>query len=49
MKFDKAFLEEKGYCLETPVLITNVDAYLDVVETSADQVTPGENLLSLLL
>lgn len=49
IRFDKAFLEEKGYCLETPVLITNVDAYLDVVETSADQVTPGENLLSLLL
>lgn len=49
IRFDKAFLEEKGYCLETPVLITNVDAYLDVVETSADQVTPGENLMSLLL
>lgn len=48
IRFDKAFLEEKGYCLETPMLITNSDVYLEVVETSADEVAFGENLLSLL-
>lgn len=48
IRFDRDFIEGKGYCLETPVLITNSDGFLDVVETSKDLVVPGENLLSLL-
>lgn len=48
IRFDRNFIEGKGYCLETPVLITNSDGFLDVVETSRDMVAPGENLLSLL-
>ena len=31
--FDKELIEGKGYCLETPVIITNSDDFLDVVET----------------
>ena len=48
IRFDRNFIEGKGYCLETPVLITNSDGFLYVVETSRDMVAPGENLLSLL-
>lgn len=48
IKFDKDFLEEKGFCLETPVIITNSDDYLEVIEVAANQVRPGENLLKIL-
>ncbi len=49
IRFDKEFIESKGYCLETPVLITNTDSFLDVVETLKEEISPGENLLSLLM
>lgn len=48
LTFDKTLIEGKGYCMETPVLITNSDEFLDVVETTASQTTPGENLLKIL-
>lgn len=48
IQFDKDFIESKGYCLETPVLITNIDGFLEVVETTASEIAPGETLLSLL-
>lgn len=46
--FDREFITGKGYCLETPVLITNTDSFLDVVETAKDRVDAGENLLNVL-
>lgn len=46
--FDKELLEGKGYCLETPVLVTNSDEYLDVVETAEGSIAPGETLLQVL-
>ncbi|MBT9775083.1 PTS beta-glucoside transporter subunit IIABC [Clostridium sp. MCC353] len=46
--FDKDFIEGKGYCMETPVLITNTDQFLDVVETGKEQVNPGDCLLNIL-
>ena len=48
MSFDMAFIEEKGYCLETPVLVTNSDDYLEVVETAAEHVAQGDVLLKVL-
>ncbi len=48
IRFDMDFISGKGYCLETPVLITNSDQFLDVVETSSTMVASGENLLNLL-
>ena len=48
LEFDQAFIESKGYCMETPVLVTNADDYLDVVETSAAQVNCGDELLRIL-
>ncbi len=46
--FDKAFIEEKGYCMETPVIVTNSDDYLDVVEIGKEEVSPGDGLLKVL-
>ncbi len=46
--FDREFITGKGYCLETPVLITNTDSFLDVVETSKDRVDAGENLINVI-
>ena len=48
LTFDKELIESRGYSLETPVLIANSDSYLDVVETAAPQVVPGETLLKIL-
>ncbi len=46
--FDKEFIESKGYCMETPVIVTNSDDYLDVVEIGKDEIAPGEGLLKVL-
>jgi PTS system beta-glucosides-specific IIC component len=48
ISFDRALLEGKGYCLETPVLITNADDYLEVLETVEGAIRPGEELLKAL-
>lgn len=48
VSFDMAFIEKKGYCLETPVLVTNSDDYLEVVETAAERVAQGDVLLKVL-
>lgn len=48
IRFDKELLEGKGYCLETPVLITNSDDYLEVVELASGKIQPGEGLLKAL-
>ena len=42
------FIKEKGYCLETPVLITNMDDYLDIVETDKEKIKTGEVLLNIV-
>ncbi len=48
ISFDKELLESKGYCLETPVLVTNSDEYLEVAEMSEGSVAVGDNLLKVL-
>lgn len=48
IKFEKDFIEEKGFCLETPVIVTNSDDYLGVIEVAGNQINPGENLLKIL-
>lgn len=46
--FDIDFIKSRGYCIETPVLISNSDEFLDVVETSSEQAEPGELFLNVL-
>ncbi len=48
LKFDKDFIEKQGFSLETPVLISNADDYLEIVETNAKRVNVGESLLTVL-
>lgn len=48
VKFDIEFIKNKGFCMETPVIVANTDDFLDVVETVKEQVNPGENLLKVL-
>lgn len=46
--FDRQFIEAQGYCLETPVIITNAHEYLNVVETGETQAQPGSSLMTIL-
>lgn len=46
--FDKDFIESQGFCVETPVIITNTQEYLDVVETGEEQVEAGGSLVTVL-
>lgn len=48
VSFDMDFIKGKGYCLETPVLITNMDDYLDILETDKEQIKTGEVLLNIV-
>ncbi len=46
--FDKEFIESKGYCMETPVIVTNTDDFLEVVEIGEGETVPGDGLLKVL-
>lgn len=46
--FDKEFIEKKGYCIQTPVIVTNTDDFLDIVEVAKEQVNSGDSLLKIL-
>ena len=48
ISFDKDLIADKGYCLETPVLVTNSDDYLEIVEMGQGQTEPGDCLLEAL-
>lgn len=46
--FDLARLIEMGYDLTTPIIITNSDNYLEIIELSMDHIDLGEPLLSVI-
>lgn len=48
VSFDKEFIEKQGFCIETPVIITNTQDYLEVVETGATQVKAGASIMTVL-
>ena len=48
ISFDKELIEGKGYCLDTPVLITNSDDYLEILEPASGKILPGQELLKAL-
>lgn len=39
-------IEKAGYSVETPIIVTNTDDYLEVIETNQSKVNPGEVLLT---
>lgn len=46
--FDKKIIEEEGYLLETPVIITNSDDLLDIIETSEKVVKAKDELMTVI-
>ena len=46
--FDREMMEAEGFCMETPVIITNSAAYLDVVEEKRERTEAGERLLTVI-
>ena len=49
ISFDKEAIEKEGFSLETPVVITNSDDYLDILEVAKNNVKHGEDLLTVLV
>lgn len=48
IEFDIDFIRESGYSLDTPVVITNSETYLDIIPTDVNTVTNGDKLITLL-
>lgn len=48
MEFDKNLIVEKGYSLETPIIISNSDNYLDILDTDAKKVSVGDTILTIV-
>ena len=48
LEFDIDFIKEAGYSVETPIVITNSDAYADIIPTDAKTVVNGNDLITLL-
>lgn len=44
---DTVKLKSKGYCLDVPIVITNMMNYTEVVCTKETNINIGENLLSI--
>lgn len=47
ISFDREMMEAEGFCLETPVIITNSAAYLDIVEEKREHTEAEERLLTV--
>ncbi len=48
LEFDKAQIEKEGYPLVSPVVITNTDAYTDIVYETGKNTNPGDVLMDLI-
>lgn len=48
MEFDKNLIVEKGYSLETPIIISNSDNYLDILDTDDKKVSVGDTIVTIV-
>ena len=48
LEFDIDEIKKAGYVLTTPVIVTNTDEYLDVLEMNKENVDFGEELIAIL-
>lgn len=48
LSFDLADVKKKGYCLQTPVIITNTKDYLEILSTMQKEVVPDDVLLHVM-
>jgi PTS system beta-glucosides-specific IIC component len=49
LEFDIKAIKAEGYSVITPVLITNSDNYLDVIETDKKNINYKEDLLTVMI
>lgn len=47
MEFDKDMIQEKGYDITTPIIITNTDSYNDIQKTTKQNIKNGQTLIIL--
>lgn len=48
LKFDIENIIKEGYCLETPVVVTNYSDYVDVIEKTPKTINNGQELITVL-
>jgi PTS system beta-glucosides-specific IIC component len=48
LEFDRKLIQEAGYSIVTPVVITNSDDYTDVIPTAPGDVTQGQDIITVL-
>ena len=48
MEFDIEAIKAAGYDVVTPVIISNTDAYLDVLAAAKGEVSTGDTLITVL-
>lgn len=48
LEFDMELIQEAGYSLVTPVLVTNSDDFAEIVPSEAEEVQAGDLLLSVI-
>lgn len=48
LRFDRAALEAAGYDLTTPVVVTNSDEFLDVIESDQPEAGPESTILTVI-
>ena len=49
VSFDKMEIEKEGYCLDTPVIITNTNDYLDIISTTNHEVKHNDSLITAIV
>lgn len=49
IEFDIKAIEKEGYSIITPIIITNTEKFLDVIETDSKKVSYGEEILTLVI
>ncbi|WP_234123610.1 PTS beta-glucoside transporter subunit IIBCA [Clostridium hydrogenum] len=49
VEFDVEAIKKEGYLVTTPVVITNSDKYLDVIETDKKMINSKEDLLTVII
>lgn len=46
--FDIESISKEGYCLETPVVVTNYSDYVDIIENTQKHVNNSQELITVL-
>jgi PTS system, beta-glucoside-specific IIABC subunit len=48
LEFDINEIKKAGYVLTTPVIVTNTDEFLDVIEIDKENIEFGEKLITIV-